>query len=141
MDTATSILKRHGMKSTQGRIQVLDALIRSPDPLSVETLFLHTDKAVDLSTIYRTLKDFAEKEIVDTVSLEKNKQLYEIKHGRSHHHHIICTQCNKVEDVDMCDIGTLSSKILSHSKKFKHITKHALEFFGVCNTCAKKSLS
>ena len=141
MDTPISILKKNTLKNTPGRIQVLDALIRSPDPLSAEDLFLDTHKVVDLSTIYRILKDFEKKEIIDTISLDKNKLLYEIKHGRPHHHHIICTKCQKVEDVEICDMHSLSKKILLRSQKFKSITTHALELFGTCNICSKKSLS
>ncbi len=140
MDTPHSILKQFRLKSTPGRIRVLQALISTTHPLSAESLFVSTEKVVDLSTIYRTLNEFADKGIVDTLHIEKNKVLFEIHHGRTHHHHIICTKCNKIEDIESCGLDELSKKILTKSQTFKTITKHSLEFFGVCNNCSKKSL-
>jgi Fur family ferric uptake transcriptional regulator len=141
MNTPLVILKSHKLKATHGRIKTLETLLKSPHPLSAETLHLSLRQTADLSTIYRTLKEFSSKGIVDTLYLEKNKVLYEIKSGRAHHHHIVCTKCNKVEDVKNCEIESVSSKILSKSEFFNSISKHTLEFFGTCNKCSKKSLS
>ncbi len=140
MNTPLSILKKNGLKSTAGRIQILETLIESPHPLSVESLFVKIKKIIDVSTIYRTLNEFSEKGIVDTIHLEKNKLLFEIRDGR-HHHHIRCTKCDTIEDVELCEIDTVSKKILSHSRSFQTIIRHSLEFFGLCNKCSKKSLS
>ena len=141
MNTPVSILKKNGLKSTAGRIQILETLIGSPHPMSVESIFVKIKKIIDVSTIYRTLNEFSEKEIVDTIHLEKNKLLFEIRDERHHHHHILCTKCNAVEDVELCEIESVSKKILSRSRAFQSIIRHSLEFFGVCNKCSKKSLS
>lgn len=140
MNTPQSILKNSGLKSTAGRVRILEILIESPHPLSVESLYAKIKKIIDVSTIYRTLNEFSDKGIVDTIHLEKNKLLFEIRDGR-HHHHIQCTKCDTIEDVNLCELDTVSKKILSRSNSFQTIIKHTLEFFGVCNKCSKKSLS
>lgn len=141
MESPQLLLKQYGLKSTPGRVHLLETLLNSPHPLSVEKIFYETKKIVDLSTVYRTLNEFVTKGIVNAVSIEKDKLLYEMHHGRPHHHHIVCTTCSNVEDVTLCELDQLSRKILSKSQNFTNITKHSLEFFGVCNKCSKKSLS
>ena len=54
-----------------------------------------------------------------------------------HKGEIICTDCGTVESFDNCDIKNLSKNVLGKSSKFKAINQHSLEFFGVCESCAK----
>lgn len=141
MDTPQSILKQYKLKNTSGRIQLLEALIKSPHPISAETLFEKTKKSVNLSTVYRTLNEFISQGIIDALHIEKGKILYEMRQGRPHHHHIMCTHCHTIEDVHVCEMKEINKKVLSNSNKFTNITNHSLEFFGTCNACSKKSLS
>jgi len=55
----------------------------------------------------------------------------------SHHHHIVCEQCGALEDIENCNQVSLQKEILKHSKSFKVINSHSLEFFGICKNCGK----
>ncbi len=89
---------------------------------------------MDLSTLYRNLELFveagiAEREIIDRVSH------YRLKCSEDHHHHLICTGCNKVVHLDYCPIDDLSEIAKEHHYLLQ---EHRLEIFGLCEECQKK---
>ena len=50
-----------------------------------------------------------------------------------HHHHLVCTRCTAVVEIEECFPPDLQQK-LAAANGFKAIT-HKLEFFGVCPRC------
>lgn len=94
------ILRDHSEKATQARIDTLTALSRERYPLSIKEISQKV-KAPDQSTLYRTLEMLAKKGIVKEVSLGQSIK-YEIAIGRAHHHHVSCTSCDLVVDVETC---------------------------------------
>jgi len=53
-----------------------------------------------------------------------------------HHHHLICTDCAKVVEIEECFPAELERRIAS-GNGFASI-RHKLEFFGVCPDCQEK---
>jgi len=52
-----------------------------------------------------------------------------------HHHHLICLECDKVEDVELAnDLNEIEKRILQKNG-FK-IINHTLEFYGLCKQCS-----
>ncbi len=87
-----------------------------------------------MATAYRTLSTFVEAGFVRQVELSAGKAFYEI--AGEHHHHVVCTTCNRIEDVDVCLPDALSSTARK-SSGFASIREHTLEFFGTCKRCAR----
>jgi Fur family ferric uptake transcriptional regulator len=54
-----------------------------------------------------------------------------------HHHHLVCTDCSVVVEVDGCFPVELE-EALARRHGFTAVT-HRLEFFGRCPKCAAKS--
>ncbi len=133
----SNLLKAKGLKVTSGRLDILRVLDGHKEPLSVATLHELVKKKIDQVTVYRTLESLISIGLVSSVDLRHGHAHYELTDGRHHHHHVICQSCGDIEDVEECDMKSISKKVLKDSKKFSHINEHSLEFFGVCNKCSR----
>ena len=87
------------------------------------------NKMTSIASIYRTLEVFEKFLIIKKVHLSGNSVLYEI--SDAHHHHIICKDCDMIEEIEDCAI----EKMIPYSKNFSVIFDHSLEFFGKCKKC------
>jgi Fur family ferric uptake transcriptional regulator len=94
-------------------------------------------KKVDMVTTYRTLESFTTSGIAVQVNLQRGRAYYELTEDRKDHHHIVCINCNKIEDFTGCDYGVLVKKALNQTKAFASVTNHSLELFGMCTPCSK----
>ena len=55
-----------------------------------------------------------------------------------HHHHLICTQCAMIVEVEECFPPEFEEKIAA--KNGFRTVSHKLEFFGVCGACQPPTL-
>ena len=133
-----TLLRKSGSKATTSRLSVLEVLTRARNPISAQDVIKVMGKKADQATIYRILKTLKEKGIIRQIDLRHNHAHYEIS-GSDEHHHLICIHCGKIEDVHDCGIDNTYSVILRHSKHFSEIKQHALEFYGVCKSCGKRT--
>ncbi len=130
------ILNNVGLKSTAPRLVVLKVLSDLKHPMTAQEIHKKLGKnKIDLVTLYRTLTSFEENQLVKRINLQKDAVYYEF--NNDHHHHIICTNCSRVEDFENTEIEKVLGKIVKKSSEFKKIKEHALELFGICNVCAK----
>lgn len=88
------------------------------------------------TTIYRALEALTSTEVVKKIDFGDTGARYELNVGTNHHHHIVCKQCGKIEDIENCSSDELEKLVLKKSKSFTSIQNHALEFFGVCTKCS-----
>ena len=133
-------LKNKGYRFSEVRNLILTSLDNNKRPLSV-TDFQQSLKLKKVSanktTIYRELDSLKKEGIILELQLKGNKRWYELS-SRDHHHHIICVDCDKVEDFAGCDSKNLINKALKQAPDFAEITNHTVDFFGLCKSCAKK---
>ena len=133
-------LKGNGYLFSEVRNLILTSLDNNKRPLSV-TDFQQSLKLKKVSanktTIYRELDSLKKEGIILELQLKGNKRWYELS-SRDHHHHIICVDCDKVEDFAGCDSKNLVNKALKQAPDFAEITNHTVDFFGLCKSCAKK---
>jgi len=136
----TKELRLKGLKITPPRLAILEVFLKSKKHESIKTLSKKL-KNIDIVTIYRNINSFEEKGILRKVGLYNDSVAYEL--NLEHHHHIVCTKCNKIEEFKNCDIGSLVKKISLKSSQFKVIKDHSFKLFGICNSCIKnlKSMS
>lgn len=128
------VLKKAGFKATPGRLALLELLWAEQKPLAVEAIAAKMEGEINEVTLYRALEAFAAKGIIRRVDLGHSHAHYEME--KSHHHHLVCTSCGVVEDVDVCAVPKVESHVLKASSRFKSIYSHNLEFFGSCVRCA-----
>jgi len=137
---AHSLLWSCRMKTTKPRLDLVNFLFAEKRPLSAADIRKKIDGKIDLATTYRTLERLAKAGLVQKIkSPNLDKAEYEIKSGRSHHHHAICASCGETEDIFGCDGVELDVSARAQLKKFKSIQGHSLEFFGLCRRCEIKA--
>lgn len=122
------------VRMTKQKKWILGALCHHP--LSADELFLKLKKSghrIDLTTIYRNLETLAAAGTIVETHFSDGVARFELSDG-THHHHVICGECGKVEDI------AIDEKILIQATAKKTdftISRHILEFFGVCRDCSK----
>ncbi len=130
-------LRESGYRATPARLSVLRLLKTEVRPLSIEAIARKLKKlTLDQATLYRILNDFKSSGIVKEIDLRHGHAHYELA-TISHHHHIVCTQCGKIEDFSKCDFEKVSKIILKTVSSFAKITDHPSELFGICKKCEK----
>ncbi|MBN1527125.1 MAG: transcriptional repressor [Candidatus Omnitrophica bacterium] len=136
-----------GYRITAGRDAILDVLTRANKHLSAEDIYLKVHSiypAIGLTSVYRTLEILADMGLVLKFDFGDGRARYELAEGSksSHHHHLVCTGCNRVIDyTDFIDeeveLLKRTEKGLSDKYNFR-ITNHLIQFYGLCDKCAKK---
>ena len=137
-DVLTESLHAAGHRATPKRLALLRVLREAGSPLPAAEIAARLSLAADQATVYRTLDALTESGLVRKVAFNDRHAYYESAIGESHHHHIVCRDCGKVEDVESCTADDLMRMALQGSKSFSSIQAHALEFFSTCDSCAKK---
>ncbi len=132
-----SLLRKSGSKATGARLSVLNILEKNKNPMSAQDVIDSLGNRMDQATVYRILKTLKEKGLIRQIDLRHNHAHYEIA-GDKEHHHLICMHCGRIEDVHDCGVEGAQELILRRSKHFSEIRQHALEFYGICKSCAKK---
>lgn len=130
------LLHTASLKTTPARLVVLSYLSQASVPLTAEEIFTHMVKEhteVDRVTIYRILDTFYKKGLVNRLEFSEGRYRYEL--AGEDHHHLICERCGKIEDISDCGIASWEEEI-KRKKQFS-ITRHALEFYGVCASCQR----
>lgn len=132
-----AILRTAGYKITPARLVILGLMERSREPLSTQEIIERTGNDFNEATIYRTVKTLKSRGIIRQIDLRHNHAHYELA-ASDDHHHLICTECGRIEDIAGCEIDRLYTTILRAAHEFSQIRQHSLEFFGVCASCGKK---
>ena len=110
-------------------------LVKAQAPLAALDILQVLEKKklqVNKTTVYRELDFLGENNIVQEVEFGDKKKRYEI--SDKHHHHVVCVQCKRVEDVDLEKDLDMEERKIAKQKGYK-IINHSLEFFGLCAKC------
>lgn len=132
-----TLLRDHGLRVTRGRITLLTVLARQVVPQSITAIRTLMRPCPDKVTLYRSLEILERAGIIRRVDLRHAHAHYELMSGREHHHHLVCTHCGEVEDVEVCTGTNIERNVLNRSSRFASVQDHALELFGTCKMCAK----
>lgn len=136
------------LRATPGRIALLRILDSEPKPLTSAEIAQKLEAtsspralggSLSRSSLFRVLDSLVETGLIHRINLGSPDSSYEIDFGRKHHHHVICTKCGDLEDVEViknCPARKVEHLALSKSEKFDSVTDHSLEFFGLCKKCA-----
>lgn len=133
---ADAMLAAHGFKRTPGRIALLERLAKETKPVTAEYLEKKLAGKIDRGTLYRSLDAFVKARVIDSYDFGHGHAHYELHATKPHHHHAVCENCGKIADVPAHDSPQLTASALKHMEGFTRITRHSLEFYGFCATCA-----
>ena len=136
MSALTSRLRGQSRKITGPRAAILDVLRHHPHPLTnKEILAALADRGCNLATIYRSMHLLEKMGMVKRFDFGDGAARFELigDGNDAHHHHLVCTQCSEVVDIQECFPGRIERRIAA-ANGFKAVT-HKLEFFGLCPDC------
>ena len=126
-------LRSTGLKVTAPRLRVLDLFQTSPERhLTAEDVYrrlLDEHADIGLATVYRVLTQFEQAGLLVRHHFESGKAVFELNQG-SHHDHLVCIQCGRVEEFDDADIEKRQHKI-ARERGFE-ISEHALYLYADC---------
>lgn len=133
-------LKKKNLRITSQRESIFSFFVEhkgehfTPDELykfiSRKNSYSHISK----STIYRTVEMLTGMGLLSKIDLDDGFERYELKEEKGHqHHHLICTSCNRVYELDDDLLDDLE-KIIEKRTGFK-VTDHQLKIYGLCPDC------
>lgn len=135
---AKELLATNGLNRTKTKTGILVALSGSHSPLSATEIHQQLgDETCDISTVFRTIGQFKEKEMIKEINLGEGFFRYEIiltdpLKSHHHHHHVRCRDCGEIKLIDKCDMSIFEKMI---GKLGYHKMEHYLEFTGICSKC------
>jgi len=104
MMTANQIIQEAGLRPTANRLAVLEALLRSDNPLTHQELLnlLSTSHDFDRVTLYRVLDWLLANDIVHKVAGDNRAWRFQLntKNTSHRHAHFECTHCGKIYCLD-----------------------------------------
>lgn len=133
-----------GIKWTKQRKDVYEVLLQATEPLSavqIYNLIEKTDNAGNyaISTIYRILTAFEEKNIVSKTSwMGDGTFVYELNKGQ-HTHYAVCMSCHKRIALHACPFEQIRLNACEDEHGLEQdgfvVTGHKLELYGYCKQC------
>ena len=134
--SSRKILSEHRVSITNPRILVLEALLEEGNPITIDELQSRLEGSVAKSTLYRVLNDLKKIKILNEFTSPDNSTVVElILEDHSHHHHLFCSDCGEVIDIELSEEFELmlTNEIKKVQKQFNfEINDHRVEMFGLC---------
>lgn len=130
------IFKENNLKLTKPRKLIYEIISDSNNEPTLKNIIKNSENKINITTIYRILEIFLEKNLIEK-KIDLNKNIYyEIK-LKEHVHFINCIKCHKRTKIDSEEIKLFEQKV---SKDYKVIS-HDIEFKGICKNCIKNQTS
>lgn len=130
--TIEQLLQTRRLRITTPRKIIFDVLLESKQPLSIVDI-IDRAKSVDKVSVYRTIDLFV-KEGIATTAPHGWKLRYELAAPlKPHHHHITCTNCGALQDVQHEKIERLMEALAKENGY--EMTQHTFEISGLCANC------
>lgn len=122
-----------GLKATVPRLKVLELFQGSKERhMSAEDVYkllLNDNADVGLATVYRVLTQFEQAGLLQRHHFEGGRAVFELNEG-SHHDHLVCLQCGKVEEFYDAEIEKRQHKIAQDRGFSLH--DHSLYLYADC---------
>ena len=127
-------IRKAGLKVTLPRIKILEILEQSEQRhLTAEDVYkelLTREEDIGLATVYRVLTQFESAGLVERHHFEGGQAVFELARG-THHDHIVCIKCGRIEEFMDEDIERIQARIATEKGFTLH--DHAMILYGDCN--------
>lgn len=125
-----------GARNTRQRtavVEVLRKLDKFASAKDIHQALIDGEHKVGLTTVYRTLQSLSDIDAVDALHMPSGETLYRHCDSADHHHHLVCTECGRTEEIDGGAVEKWASQVASEFDF--ELTGHDAEVFGVCADC------
>lgn len=129
-------LREAGHKITNARLTVLDVLEKSGGHItSAEVLeqVAVADSSIGRASVFRTLDLLTSLSIIRPTYINSSLTPTYVLLPDGHHHHIVCTNCNRVIEFDNCGLAAIAAEL--EARLHVKLSGHLLEFYGLCDRC------
>ena len=129
-------LKNEGLRYTLQRQIIWDEICKNDDHRDAEEIYFKIKQGghkVSRATVYRTIDVLVKNNLVRKLELGDGRNRYENKLDSSHHDHIVCIQCGRIDEFMDENIEKLQDEI-AKQYQFK-IVRHIHQLFGLCRDC------
>lgn len=126
------LFRSKGIKSTKQREEIYK--IVSEKPSTIKELLNYKSDNIDVSTLYRILDLFIEKEIFLKYVNRDGQIFYMINEG--HVHYINCIKCNNRVKINYCPIDEITKNI--YNEVGYTLISHNMILDGICGNCQRK---
>jgi Fur family ferric uptake transcriptional regulator len=133
-------LRRVGLKQTAQRGTILRTFLETREHLSTDELHRlvkRKDSRIGFTTVYRTLKLFAECGLASEVAFHDGITRFEHQYNRRSHHHMVCTECGASVEFFSPEVGEIAHE--TGRKHHYEATRHTFQIYGVCEDCRNKT--
>ena len=126
-------LRNAGLKVTLPRLKILEILegggARHKSAEDIYKALLNSNEDIGLATVYRVLTQFEAAGLVTRHHFENGMAVFELNRG-SHHDHIVCLDCGKVEE--FMDSGIEDRQEAIARQHGFEIEDHSMVIYGHC---------
>jgi len=129
-----SYLREQGYRMTPQRLAILEVLKDSPGHMTPSEIYQQVASMIPgmtEATVYRNLNFLAAQNLVLVAHLGRGQLVYE--YAEYDHHHLICSQCGDMQEVDHEQLERLYKQLAQHTGYQIH-SVHTT-FFGLCPQC------
>lgn len=134
MASFEQVCRSRGLKFTHQRQMIFRAMVEQTDHPTTEEVYNRVRKdlsTISLDTVYRTIATFEEYGLVKRVLHLDNKTRFDI--NINVHHHLVCTQCNKIEDFYWPDFDRM--QLPREISGWGEVDMKQVVINGLCSTC------
>jgi Fur family ferric uptake transcriptional regulator len=126
-------LRKAGLKVTLPRLKILEILengsTRHQSAESIYKQLIESNEDIGLATVYRVLTQFEAAGLISRHHFENGMAVFELNEG-THHDHIVCLDCGKVEE--FVDSGIEDRQTAVATRLGFEIRDHSLILYGHC---------
>lgn len=120
-------LKQNGLKVTPQRVAIYEAVVKLKNHPTAEKIIDYIKKNhpnISVGTVYKVLDSLVENQLLKKVKNEKDVMRYDAI--MQQHHHLYCTETERIEDFEDSDLDKLITEYFKQKKikgfKVKDIT-------------------
>jgi Fe2+ or Zn2+ uptake regulation protein len=138
VDTLLDLFREHGLKITPQRRMILELVTGDTEHPTAEALYqrvIGVMPDVSRTTIYNTLRELVTLGVLTEVyDVSTDGMRYDT--NSDSHHHLICTQCHTLIDINRDFTGLMLS---SEEAAGYDILRHQVTFYGICPDCQRRA--
>lgn len=140
-DRIAEVLKQQGLRDTQPRRLVVDALRKIRRPASVQEIqkwVSSRGNAVNGVTVYRIIAMLEKLRLVHRHPCDGNLTLCSMPDQPGHHGFLHCTACGEVQEFADGELCRAENAIAQKAMFLPH--QHVSEIIGICQACNRQSV-
>ena len=139
LEAAERLRSQGGRMTAQRRLilRTLENMSGHPTAEQVFHIAHQQDPALNLSTVYRTLRWLEQENLVSTRLFAEGRRQERFDAALpSEHHHFMCTACKRVIEFDTDLIEAIKSRFEGETGAC--VTTGAIVLYGLCETCSRQ---